>query len=268
MAISLPAPGQHPWATELNAALTQLDQQTVVDIDLDGSGDLIFTKNNGTSENLGNITATSDAALTLVGEDPGSDFRGVLTELIDAGDNGVLTELDGKSRIGLFAARPAANAVRPGTYYSATDVPETYRSDGTNWRLISGGGMVAYAESTVPITNNSATTGVDVPGLIATFVAGVNPLRVAFGVRLTLSVTTSVMDVSVLLDNVVVARINHVNGYGEIWETKYWERQLPPLTPGTVHVVKVQFNRNTAGTGIARVGAEANNPNTLEVRAV
>lgn len=54
MAIDLPEIGQVDWGGELNAALTQLDAQTVVDVDREGDN-LVFVKNNGEREDLGDF---------------------------------------------------------------------------------------------------------------------------------------------------------------------------------------------------------------------
>lgn len=54
MAINLPEIGQVDWGGELNSALTQLDAQTVVDVDREGDN-LVFVKNNGEREDLGDF---------------------------------------------------------------------------------------------------------------------------------------------------------------------------------------------------------------------
>lgn len=54
MAINLPEIGQVDWGGGLNSALTQLDEQTIVDARLD-DGDLILVSNNGGENNVGNV---------------------------------------------------------------------------------------------------------------------------------------------------------------------------------------------------------------------
>src|SRR5690606_4798983 len=54
MAINLPEIGQVDWGGDLNSALTQLDAQTVVDVDREGDN-LVFVKNNGEREDLGDF---------------------------------------------------------------------------------------------------------------------------------------------------------------------------------------------------------------------
>lgn len=54
MAIDLPEIGQVDWGGDLNAALTQLDEQTVIGAERQGD-DIVFLKNNGAELNLGNF---------------------------------------------------------------------------------------------------------------------------------------------------------------------------------------------------------------------
>lgn len=54
MAINLPAIGQVDWGGELNAALTTLDEQTVVDGRIEGD-DLVLIANSGAETNVGSV---------------------------------------------------------------------------------------------------------------------------------------------------------------------------------------------------------------------
>lgn len=54
MAINLPNIGQVEWGGELNAALTTLDQQTIVDAHIN-EGNLIFTANSGSEIDVGSV---------------------------------------------------------------------------------------------------------------------------------------------------------------------------------------------------------------------
>lgn len=60
MAINLPDPGQQPWAQQLNAALAQLDAQTVISGTVTGDS-LILTRNNGTTIAAGNVRGPAGA---------------------------------------------------------------------------------------------------------------------------------------------------------------------------------------------------------------
>lgn len=54
MPLSLPNPGQNPWAVQLNSALTQLDQQTVVNAQIT-NGNLFLTRNDGSTVSVGGV---------------------------------------------------------------------------------------------------------------------------------------------------------------------------------------------------------------------
>lgn len=71
MVLSLPNPGDNPWAAALNAALDQLDAQTVVSGTILGDN-LVLTKNDGTVQTAGNVrgpagtSGASDAAVSAL----------------------------------------------------------------------------------------------------------------------------------------------------------------------------------------------------------
>lgn len=58
MALNLPNPGQSPWANQLNSALSTLDAQTVVSGSVIG-GNLILTRNDGSTVNAGSVGAAA-----------------------------------------------------------------------------------------------------------------------------------------------------------------------------------------------------------------
>lgn len=71
---------------------------------------------------------------------------------------------------GTFAARPAANAVKPGTFYFSTDTGDLSRSNGTIWftltpmacSMVRASGTVGLAWELGPVTAQKVTFGTEV----------------------------------------------------------------------------------------------------------
>lgn len=154
---------------------------------------------------------------------------------------------------GTYSARPAA-AQSKGLGYFATDVQETYISDGTAWRVMpSGGSELGFAQMGAVFTTAS-TTLVDVPGMAVSCRVGERPVVVSFGGLMTTSGDFSRL--YLLCDGVKVANIlcpNSVskNGASDQYNTRWREARIAGLTPGTTHLFKLQLM--VLGTGNAHL---------------
>lgn len=144
---------------------------------------------------------------------------------------------------GTYAARPAA-AQSKGLGYFATDVQETYISDGTAWRVMpSGGSELGFAQMGAVFTTAS-TTLVDVPGMAVSCRVGERPVVVSFGGLMTTSGDFSRL--YLLCDGVKVANIlcpNPVgkNGASDQYNTRWREARIAGLIPGRSYLFKLQL---------------------------
>lgn len=154
------------------------------------------------------------------------------------------------SQTGLYSARPTAVG-NAGLIYYATDVRESYRSNGTTWSVIHGAGNeLGYAERTSTFTTTSLTL-VDVPGMSVTFTAGERPVSINFGSTLRNQTSGEFTRLALILDGSPVAQLLTQN-------TQYYglSRQFRAsgFTPGTSHTAKIQVLTTAAfGAGIAEV---------------
>lgn len=171
---------------------------------------------------------------------------------------------------GTFAARPAATSVPAGTMYFCTNIPEMYRSDGTNWIVTgSGGNELGYAEQTA-LFSTTVTGPTDVPGFTTTVLVGVRPIRINVSMRLANQNVGSIAHGIVLLDGVEIGRLESSSPYADRWATFSWGRRITGLVAGTSHTIKVAISSPTGlgATGNARTAGDATNPNTLQVVTV
>lgn len=102
MAIELPTPGTRDvWGKKLNAALTKLDQQTVVGASVNSQNHLIVTKNNGTSVDAGDVNSITSVSVQTVSSDTAASatlFSKNLALKIPKGEKGDL----GSPELGMF----------------------------------------------------------------------------------------------------------------------------------------------------------------------
>lgn len=169
---------------------------------------------------------------------------------------------------GPYGSRPAANAVRPGTVYSATDVLEQYRSDGTAWSAYGpGGAQVGYAERTTNQTGlgNTATA---ITGLSVTFVAGERPVELHFEVAIipggASSTWSSIARFVVDGINGAAVRVNDPSGQDSVLTRTM---RLSGLTPGSTHTIAVHAY-TTVATPTSTVFGSAANPSFVEVKTL
>lgn len=80
------------------------------------------------------------------------NIAGDISQIVGILDNAAIDQS------GTFAARPAANTVKPGTYYWSTDRNDVSRSDGTTWFTLTPAARSAVdAVTTADVTVNSGT---------------------------------------------------------------------------------------------------------------
>lgn len=158
---------------------------------------------------------------------------------------------------GTYAARPAA-AQSKGLGYFATDVQETYISDGTAWRVMpSGGSELGFAQMGAVFTTTS-TTAVDVPGMAVSCRVGERPVTVSFGGLITTS--GDFARLYLLCDGARVANILSPNAVGkggqvDQYNTRWREARIAGLTPGRAYLFKLQLM--VLGTGNANLYGNA-----------
>ncbi|WP_414492402.1 hypothetical protein [Stenotrophomonas maltophilia] len=173
--------------------------------------------------------------------------------------NGNFAELyaRGFAASGVYAARPAA-AQNKGLGYFATDVQETYISDGTAWRVMpSGGSELGFAQMG-SVFSTSSTTLVDVPGMAVSCRVGERPIVASFGGLMTTSGDFSRL--YLLCDGVKVANILSPNpvgkgGASDQYNTRWREARVAGLTPGRSYLFKLQLM--VLGTGNANLYGNA-----------
>lgn len=190
--------------------------------------------------------------------------NGVAT--LDAGGKVPGNQLTPGTLFGAYGVRPAANTVRDGVLYYASDTKETYRSSGVAWALVGKGGYLGSAELVTQF-ETSSTVLVDVPGLSVTFIAGQG------SAKMTLS-----GECDQTVNNGMVALVAQVNGADGAHVTKNFPvpnqptsfsrvKELTGLTPGEVYTVKVKMLVGGTG-GFGKLMASTYNPVSLIVEAM
>lgn len=166
---------------------------------------------------------------------------------------------------GTYASRPYASSVSANTTFYATDVPETYVSNGTDWRVVgSGGNELGYAQSTTEfIPTAAAGTYVSVPGMSITFKVGERPIELSMsavfgnaqaggftGARFLVDGTdayaVTIIEIATVGQNTTASRSIKVSG----------------LAPGTDHTVVLQV---ASLHGQGRFSGGATSPGMLSV---
>jgi len=162
---------------------------------------------------------------------------------------------------GTYAARPAASAA-PNTVYFATNVGETYISNGTTWTLLpAGGSELGYAEITSTFSTAS-TTAVDIAGLSVTVVVGERPIVMAYGGNLRNTNAGGYARLLAIANGVNSSNLTILGTAG--FQAMSRETRISGLTPGTSYTFKLQLMAITAGT--AELYADANDKPYLQVR--
>lgn len=150
---------------------------------------------------------------------------------------------------GTYAARPAANTVRAGTNYYATDVLEVYASNGSAWSVYGGAGVSrGYAETVTPFTVSSASL-VDVPGMTATVLQGERPLVISWGASLR-SIGGGTLSLALVVNGTQQSQVVYA---GSAYQYAGRTMRFTP-TPGVLAVVKLQA-LVTSGSGEVYAGA-------------
>lgn len=161
-----------------------------------------------------------------------------------------------------YASRPA-----PTDYdrviFHATDVKESYVSDGATWTLLpSGGNELGYAETTVTF-NVAAGATADVPGMSTTVTVGESDINVSFGGTMVMNFVAPGEYANLILyvDGVYTSQIL-VRAIGDfILGTR--SVRLSGFTPGSSHTFKLGL-QSIGGAG-AQLAANANDRPYLQV---
>lgn len=168
---------------------------------------------------------------------------------------------------GTFANRPAATAVPSGTLYYPTNVPEQYRSNGTNWITIgSGGNELGYAERLATFTTTTLWPALaDVTGLSVTITAGDRPYYVeAGGSGIGASVVGSRAIFGIAEGSTILTYVNHLQGVNGAVVPNGVAHKRISATPGSVHTYKVV----AAVTSASTMTAEGSTPQPMWLRVV
>ncbi|WP_030147673.1 hypothetical protein [Mycetocola saprophilus] len=245
-----------------------------------------------------NTVALQDAAMTSVASDAASQFSAVQKTKIEVAVGPVITAAtatalaagsaptvsftdQGRNRTirfgipvgrdgippslsGTYAARPAANSVPAATIYYPTNVPETYRSDGSVWSVVgAGGNELGYAQLTSQF-NTASTTPVDVPGLTVTFVVGERPIMLRLDADMASQGPNGTAVAHIILDGVRLAGPGLNAPPADRWVTISRGVRKGGLVPGSTHVAKIQL-QSAATTYSARITGDSTNPASLSV---
>lgn len=195
-------------------------------------------------------------ALGLVKSDVGLSNVDNTTDLSKPISTATQTALDTKSPqnlIGLYSARPAANTVLSGTQYRASDVREVYRSDGSVWTVVGGGGEeLGFAEITSGTTNTSSTP-IDVTALTTTFTVGERPIFIDIHGTCRNATSGGYVWLYIYLDG---TDIKHSGGSTQTFTPYSFGVRVSGLTPGSTHTAKVMIGTPLGG-GTAEISANA-----------
>lgn len=165
---------------------------------------------------------------------------------------------------GTYAARPAANTVPVGSVYYCTNIPESYRSDGSAWSVLpSGGTELAYATRATDFVTTS-TTAVDIDGLTTTFIVGERPVILHFGGVVKNSLSGAYSLVLLVLDGTQVGAAGGPLGANDAFEAKERSVRISGLTPGSTHTFKAR-TASFIGGGTTTVSSAATNPMAIWV---
>lgn len=195
-----------------------------------------------------------DAVAPLIPAASGSDTAAAITARIPTVARGV------------YADRPAANSVTPWSKYVATDVSESYYSDGTAWFLDTGSGArLIYAESLSDFSTASGTAVV-VPGMNLTFTVGESPITVDFSATIGQSLGTMTIGGEILFDGVAKVGFGGLipAGGSTLYRDGSRRFSISGLTPGTTHSVTVTLR--AVGGGVATIYGSATALASLEVK--
>lgn len=166
---------------------------------------------------------------------------------------------------GTYATRPAANSVAPGTLYYASDVLESYRSDGALWKVVGAGSEIGYAQTTGNTDTDGTTNAIDVPGLSITFIAGERPIKVIFQGALRNDTLQQYARGVIQIDGVDAAYAGGRTAVaGEYMESHAEVRRA--FTPGSQHTAKIQVIAPLGGK--TSLSGFATDPAFIQVVAV
>lgn len=167
---------------------------------------------------------------------------------------GIYLDAQAQNLLGTYAARPAANTVKVGALYYASDTLECYRSNGSAWSLFGrGGAELGHAERTTPFTTGS-NPFVDVPGLAVDYVAGEGPAFVSFGATGKMSAAGPTGVVGIFVDGTQMAQILYTNS---TYLTMSMGVRVSGKTPGATVQVRVRARQTGSGTSFDLIGDPA-----------
>ena len=148
---------------------------------------------------------------------------------------------------GLYSARPSAASSSGASYY-ATDVMETYLSDGSAWTVIGTGAQRFYAELTTSQSNPTANTPTDITGLTCTIVVGERPILMEFDGHCSNNNTGANVRISFLAGGTLRGVASKFFVTGGTYETISKRVLVQGLTAGSSYTFKVQQDSQLAGT--------------------
>lgn len=174
------------------------------------------------------------------------------------------------SIVGTYAARPAATSVPPRTLYYASDLPESYLSDGASWRVVSSGGVeLAYAELTSSVTRTYTGAAVDVPGLTVTWVQTERPVVLEFSGLMSCGASTPLAWLRFFLGGSTLVGVCGTTASQNVSVDRRVKLSTAThgLTPGVSYTVvgRLDMPFGTVGTSTAMVNAATTNPSSLRV---
>lgn len=176
------------------------------------------------------------------------------------------TYLASPSQTGLYSARPAATTVAAGTTYVASDVLETYRSDGTSWTVVGSGNELAYTKTSTQFDTTTTSAFAAVAGISIAITAGERPVRIAFGApavncSATSNINLSIYDVTGTPTE--ICRTTWTPPTTTAYSGMGAEIELTNLTPGSAYSYQVYYNVG----GTAHLKAPASGQPAVWIRA-
>lgn len=153
----------------------------------------------------------------------------------------------GTSLMGTYAQRPPASSTAAGTIYYATNVMESYRSNGSAWNVIAAGSELGSAELRTTLKLNSPNgSWMDLPGMAVTFVMGERPIRVELTLDFCVTMANSYAQARIMVnDSVSMTEVSAWLTTAYKWDTRTAKVRWTGLVPGNIHTIKTQVRADT-----------------------